>query len=315
MDTNPVVRGLLTAFQLKQMMHQQSLQREELERRKARDQRDDELTQRQIETQDLQTRLALSTNPALEAVEPGQASRTVSVGIPEDLQQVLTGSKFQMAVPVENPVQHGGQAYAVRGREELFQDRMRELQALTSIKDHSAIGQIAARHASALELEGIRQGGSNARTLTSIASRESEGEANRGNQAAIAEANRKSGERRAAAGAAATREAAKIRSNAAKTVDVRKEQNARELQISEVTAEHERLAQVLREGGTYEDNGKTINLEPEEKDGRAQISRERQALETKMKGLRRKLRLLRGQSEEADIAGGGTWDEYKKGSR
>lgn len=130
---DPLVRGLLAGMQFTQAFRNARRQQEELAMRKQVLEESRAQRQRQNELQDLQTRLALATNPALEQVTGG--SRKVTASVPPEMQSpVGLGSTVSMEAPVENPITYQGQSYAVRGPQERLNERIQQEMVLAGAK-------------------------------------------------------------------------------------------------------------------------------------------------------------------------------------
>lgn len=144
---NPVIEGLVTAMQIKHAMQQASLQREDLARRKARDQREDQLT-------DFNSQIALMDKGA-KPLAPGQQTYAQNMTVP-DVQPwmnpaaPIANTSMQTQAPVDQSrvVQQpgSGKQFYIPTPDEQFADQfgrhMTQLEAETNVKAQAEIAKL-----------------------------------------------------------------------------------------------------------------------------------------------------------------------------
>jgi hypothetical protein len=147
---NPVIEGLVTAMQIKHAMQQASLQREDLARRKARDQREDQLT-------DFNSQIALMDKGA-KPLAPGQQTYAQNMTVP-DVQPwmnpaaPIANTSMQTQAPVDQSrvVQQpgSGKQFYIPTPDEQFADQfgrhIQQLTAETDVKTQAQMRELATK--------------------------------------------------------------------------------------------------------------------------------------------------------------------------
>lgn len=332
---NPVVSGLVNAMSLASMFQRMSLEKEQIERQKHKDKREEQL-------QDFSLKNKLLNEGAKTVSPDGRYSQNI------DLPQLAPGdpavpqgpTSMATSVPVDpgrTMTAPDGTKFYIPTRQEQFEDafpmKMRELQATTDVKTQAAIAESIAKLQGQMAVNDHTQDRIDRRTFDQDMRKAGENQKNRDNQRAITDANNKTrtnivqfeqgqmNNRSAATNATSRANNADTNATHSKNTDKmmsggaesrRREVNGRDEKITDLENEYRQLSGMLRNGGTFKDGNKTVDLEVK-KDG--SMSAERKVLEQKVLGIRRKLKLLRGQNDQAEAAGGGggTWESYKSG--
>jgi hypothetical protein len=129
--SNPILEGLIAGRADKE-------RRRQVVRQEASDQRLIEQQKRDALIEDIKTRLALASNPALQQIGAGETMRTMDVPIAgagglQDPNTWLTAGQPSMPIqtPVETPIEYGGQRYAIRSEGEILSRRLSEAKAIS----------------------------------------------------------------------------------------------------------------------------------------------------------------------------------------
>ena len=128
---NPFMEGMGWAQQFRQALLQEAQYRHRLEQ----DRRNWERQERIDKLTELQVRLNLAKDPALQEVPEGAGTRRADAYIHPDMRRHMGGAaSYPLDVPVEAPIEYGGKRYAVRGREERFGEKMKEAEAMAQLE-------------------------------------------------------------------------------------------------------------------------------------------------------------------------------------
>lgn len=329
---NPIVHALTQAMSLAGMFQRMNLEREVIERQKHRDERNDQL-------QDLQTQLALATNPALEPLAQGQTTREASVQLDPNVAGYAGTPAATGALPVDpkETVEYGGKRYAVRGRQELrnegFAAKLKEAQALNDITAQTDLQKIMLQQRGQVAIAEINNEGATERTDKTIkgnkeiAGFREEGDTKRTGMREEGETKRAK-MRESGANARNDADNATSRANAQLIHGDKSDPNSASKKAARV--ELQKL-----EAEEYGDSGKKQGLhasmlnigetlksgKTKDKDGseRPITGQERTALQNKLTILKtrrdqimRRKRELGFSSEDDTTPKGGTWEDFKK---
>jgi hypothetical protein len=200
---NPIIDGIMDGLLIREHMAKLTQDQGEYDRRMAADQRAQQEfennivnqrrqyahQQKQDQLQDINTRLALGTNPALVEVPPGEDTRSVQLPLDPSMQRFFGGiPALSMNMPLGKTIEYGDRTYAIRSADELENDRLRELAATNA----AALKKFGAEKSLEQQLNQVYVPGlgyvdkSVAPSFINSASREEEGAKNRAKDVTVA---------------------------------------------------------------------------------------------------------------------------------
>ncbi|MFN3326740.1 MAG: hypothetical protein ACK5AZ_24870 [Bryobacteraceae bacterium] len=135
---NPVLRGMMNAWALSNMMQQSAMNRFRLDQAK----REAGFRDEDRALGEFQTRLAMLTDPRLAQLDPEQTERTVTAHVSPEIygtrsgQRMGLGPGLDLTAPLDEArvLEHRGQRFAVRGEQELINRRLEEARAASRMK-------------------------------------------------------------------------------------------------------------------------------------------------------------------------------------